>query len=181
VVAMVSIAGVLYLGILQGVLLAALLSLAVILRDEASLSVSQLGAVANSQHYADLARHPAAACQPGTLVLRINGPLFYFNTESVELRILEFAQAQPPGLGRIVIDVSFSRDLDISGGDMLQRLKAELSALGATLWLADVHHATRAALARQGLAELLVEGTRRMTVSETLQLLEQRAPVAAPC
>jgi sulfate permease, SulP family len=180
-VAMVSIAGVLYLGILQGVLLAALLSLAVILRDEASLSVSQLGAVANSQHYADLARHPAAECQPGTLVLRTNGPLFYFNTEAVELRILEFAQAAPPGLRRVVIDVSFTRDLDISGGDMLQRLKAELSAQGVTLWLADVHHATRAALARQGLAELLVEGTRRMTVSETLHLLEQRAPVAAPC
>jgi len=180
-VALVSIAGVLYLGILQGVLLAALLSLAVILRDEASLTVSQLGAVANSLHYADLARHPSAVCQSHTMVLRINGPLFYFNVDAVELKILEYVEKAPAGLGRVVVDVSFTRDLDISGGDMLHRLKAELSARGSTLWLADVHYTMRLALLRQGLQALLVDSTRRLMVSETLVALEQKAPVAAPC
>jgi sulfate permease, SulP family len=180
-VSLVSIAGVLYLGILQGVLLAALLSLAVILRDEASLTVSQLGAVANSLHYADLARHPNAVCQSHTLVLRINGPLFYFNVETVELRILEYVDKAPAGLRRVVMDVSFTRELDISGGDMLHRLTAELSARGITLWLADVHYLMRLSLLRQGLGGTLVDSTRRLMVSETLEALEHRAPVAGPC
>jgi sulfate permease, SulP family len=180
-VALVSIAGVLYLGILQGVLLAALLSLAVILRDEATLTVSQLGAVANSLHYADLSRHPNAVCQSHTLVLRINGPLFYFNVETVELRILEYVDKAPPGLRRVVMDVSFTRELDISGGDMLHRLEAELSARGIKLWLADVHYVMRLSLLRQGLGDTLVDSTRRLMVSETLEALEHQAPVAGPC
>ncbi len=179
VVAAASIAGVLYLGILEGVLVAALLSLAVILRDEASTGVSELGAVGD--HYADRARHPSAQCRPGTMVLRINGPPLYFNTDSVEERIEERVAAAPPGLSRVVLDLSFSMRLDVSGGDMLRRLKTELGARGVALWLADVHQPARVDLSRQGLDSLLVDGTRRLTVSETLQALDHAAPVAPPC
>jgi high affinity sulfate transporter 1 len=178
-VAGASIAGVVYLGILQGVLLAALLSLAVILRDEASTGVSELGAVGD--HYADKERHPTAQCRPGTMVLRINGPLLYFNTESVEERMLTRIAAAPPGLSRLVLDLSFTMRVDVSGGDLLKRLKQELLARGITLFLADAHHPARVDLARQGLDDLLVDGTRRLTVAETLELLDQRAPVAPAC
>lgn len=179
VVAAASIAGVLYLGILEGVLLAALLSLAVILRDEASTGVSELGAVGD--HYADRARHPGAHCRPGTMVLRINGPLLYFNTESVEERIEEHVSSAPPGLTQLVLDLSFSMRLDVSAGDLLRRLKTELGAKGIALWLADVHHPARVDLGRQGLDALLVDGTRRLTVAETLQALDRGAAVAPAC
>jgi sulfate permease, SulP family len=178
-VASVSVVGVVYLGILEGVLLAALLSLAVILRGEASTGVSELGAVGD--HYADKERHPAAVCHPGTLVLRINGPLLYFNTEAVEERILERIAKAEAGLFRVVLDLSFSMRLDVSAGDLLARLRAEVAARHVALFLADVHHPARVDLLRQGLAGLLPDGTRRLTVSETLKLLEERASVAPAC
>ena len=177
-VAGASIVGVVYLGILQGVLLAALLSLAVILRDEASTTVCELGAVGD--HYADKERHPTAVCHPGTLVLRINGPLLYFNTESVEERLLQrIAPAQ--GLTRVVLDLSFSMRLDVSAGDFLRRFQSELCARHVTLFLADVHHPARVDLQRQGLDSLLPEEERRLTVAETLQRLAEKPPVVPPC
>jgi anti-anti-sigma regulatory factor len=89
--------------------------------------------------------------------------------------------AAPPGLSRLVLDLSFTMRVDVSGGDLLKRLKQELLARGITLFLADAHHPARVDLARQGLDDLLVDGTRRLTVAETLELLDQRAPVAPAC
>ncbi len=180
-VAAVAGVGVVYLGILQGVLVAALLSLALILRAEASLGVSELGALEGALQYADRARHPEARRPPGTLVLRVDGPLLYFNTESVEARILAAAAAAPPGLRRLLLDMSFTTDLDVSAGDMMRRLQSELRARGLELLLADVHHRARVDLLRQGLASLLVDAAARLTVAETLQLLDSRQPVAPAC
>ncbi|MGO8970467.1 MAG: SulP family inorganic anion transporter [Myxococcaceae bacterium] len=170
--AVVSCVGVVYLGILQGVILAALLSLALILRAEASLRVSELGAIQGAQQYADRARHPTARCPTGTLALRIDGPLLYFNTDSVESRILEAVAKAEPGLGRLLLDMSFTTELDVSVGDMLRRLSSELRPRGVALFLADVHHQVRADLLRQGLGALLVETRSRLTVAETLAQLD---------
>ncbi len=169
VVAGVSLAGVVYLGILEGVLLAALLSLALILRAEASTGVSELGAVGD--HYADRARHPGAQCEAGTLVLRIDGPLLFFNTDAVEELLLRHVGAAPPGLRRLVVDLSFSLVLDVSGADMLKRFQRGLLRRGISLWLADVYPAARAALLRQDMGEVLVDTTQRLTVAETLERL----------
>ena len=105
------------------------------------------------------------------MVLRINGPILYFDTESVEEHLLAQVEAAPPGLRTVVLDVSFSMRLDVSGGDMLRRLKTQLAARGVSLWLADVHPPARADLVRQGLAEFLVDPVQRLTVSETLARL----------
>jgi sulfate permease, SulP family len=171
-VALLAVAGVLFLGILQGVLLAALISLALILRAEASTGVSELGAVGD--HYADKAHHPQARCEAGTLVLRIDGVLLYFNVDSIEERLQQHVAAAPAGLQRVVVDLSFTLVLDVAGGDMLARLQASLAAQGVVLWLADAHPGVRAALARQGMSDVLVDPTRRLTVTETIALLDQR-------
>ncbi len=170
-VALVCAVGVVYLGILQGVLVATLLSLALILRAEASLGVSELGALHGEVHYADRSRHPECRRPPAALVLRIDGPLLYFNTDSVESRILQAVAAAQPGVRHVALDMSFSTDLDVSAGDMLRRLAGELQAQGVSLSLAEVHHRARADLVRQGLGALLVDAGRRLTVKETLARL----------
>jgi MFS superfamily sulfate permease-like transporter len=175
-VAAVSLVGVLYLGILEGVLVAALLSLALILRSEATTGVSELGAVGD--HYAEKTRHPNARCEEGTAVLRIDGPLLYFNIEGVERRIWAHVAAAPRGLHRLVLDLSFTFSLDVSGTDTLERLEKALAVRGIRLWLADVHPPARAALLRAGLSVLLVDPTQRLTVSETLQRLDGTEDVA---
>jgi SulP family sulfate permease len=126
-------------------------------------------------HYAERERHPTAECHPGTMVLRINGPLLYFNIESLEERIAEHLAAPPAGLVRVLLDVSFSLRFDVSAGDMLRRLKKGLSGRGVALWLANAHYPARRDLTRQGLASLLVDGTARLSVSETLLRLEAPA------
>lgn len=176
VMAGVSLVGVLYLGILEGVLLAALLSLAQILRAEAATGVSELGAVGD--HYAEKTRHPNAKCEEGTMVLRIDGPLLYFNTDDVERRIRAHVASAPGGLHRLVLDLSFTFSLDVAGTDMLARLQTALAAPGIRLWLADVHPPARASLVRAGSSALQVDPTRRLTVSETLERLDGTEDVA---
>jgi len=171
-VAAVSCVGVVYFGILEGVLLAALLNLALILRAEASLGVSELGALPGTAQYVDRARHQGAQPPAGTLVLRIDGPLLYFNTDSVAERLLEAVDRAGPGLRRVVLDMSFTTDVDVSAGDMVRDFAEALQARGVCLWLADVHHRARADFVRQGLGKLLVQDA-RLTVAETLARLPQ--------
>jgi MFS superfamily sulfate permease-like transporter len=75
--------GVLTLGVLNGMLAAIALSIAMLLYDLAHPSVSTLGRVGDSHDYVDIARHEDAAPPRGIALFRPNAPLFFANAESV--------------------------------------------------------------------------------------------------
>jgi len=71
------------LGILKGVIVAAIMSLAMLLRDMARPHVAVLGRIPGTRRYSDLERHPDNERVPGLLIVRVEAPLLYFNANYV--------------------------------------------------------------------------------------------------
>jgi sulfate permease, SulP family len=164
-VAMAATLGVLVFGILKGVLLAAVLSILLLLRRASRPRVLRLGRLPGSNRFVDTLRYSEHELVPGVLVFRIESGLFYFNVQNVKAEILSQAGAYS-GLKLVILDLSTSANIDLAGGRMLSDLHRELSARGAQLKLAEVHGEVRDTLRAEGLQEY-VEG------------IEQRVEVGA--
>jgi high affinity sulfate transporter 1 len=74
-VAMAAFAGVLLLGILQGVLLAAIVSMLLLIHRTANPHVARLGRVPGTRRYSDCERHPDNEIVAGVLILRVEAAL----------------------------------------------------------------------------------------------------------
>ena len=118
-IAMLTILAVLGLGILRGVLVAAIFSLAMLIRRLAQPECALLGRFPGTNTFAAIARHPEAQPVPGVLIVRPNAALLYFNAETVreEVEALMDRAARP--LRLIILDLSFSTEIDLSTVRML--------------------------------------------------------------
>jgi SulP family sulfate permease len=142
-VAMVALVGVLLLGILKGVLLAAIVSLLMLLRSAARPHVAALGRIPGTRRYSDIERHHDNEPIPGALLLRTEASLLYFNAEHVRdmVRLKLRAAAEPVRL--VVWDLSTSPHVDVTGVLMLSGLQKELAAAGIALRFVEAHAGVR--------------------------------------
>jgi MFS superfamily sulfate permease-like transporter len=150
VLALVALGGVLAFGVLPGLLLAVALSVVELLQRLSSPAVSVLARDPASGVWGDRDRHSDWKQAPAeTLVVAVEGPVFYANSSAVKNRILEQVQAATV---LVVLDLSRNDALDVQGLDMLGELQAELAARGIELRLAAVRAQVRVLLGRAGSA-----------------------------
>ena len=81
--AAIALVAVLLLGILQGILLAALASILLLLVRVSRPHVAFLGRIPGTDHYSDVDRHPENEPLPGVIVFRPEGSLIYVNADVV--------------------------------------------------------------------------------------------------
>jgi high affinity sulfate transporter 1 len=141
-VAMVALGGVLLLGILKGVLLAAIASILMLLRRAAYPYVAVLGRIPNTRRFSDLARHPDNERISGVLIFRVEASLLYFNAEHVRRVVLERIRTERP-VSLVVVDLSNSPYVDLTGARMLAKLSEDLTEDGAVLRLAEMRAEAR--------------------------------------
>ncbi len=121
--AAIALAAVLLLGILQGILLAALASVLLLLARASSPHVAFLGRVPGTNSYSDLARHPDNEELPNVIAFRPESSLLYINADSVLEAVLQRLRAGNPSNVRLVIcDLSASPHVDLAGSRMLHQL-----------------------------------------------------------
>ena len=148
-VAMGAAMAVVVLGVLDGMLVAILLSLAAMMRRLASPYVARLGRLGTSHDYVDLRRHPDAIAPEHIAIWRPAQPLFFANVD----RILTYI-AQGTRTPAIVLSLEESFDLDSTAVDALVEFRAVLRARGVRLQLARVHDAVHDLLAAAGAVDL---------------------------
>jgi len=136
-ISLLALVGVLFFGLLDGLLLAAVGSLVILIARASRPNVVLLGRDASGQ-YVNRARYPQAAEIPGVLVIRSAGGWFYFNADFIRRRILELADAAPAGLTAVVIDLSIVPTIDTTAGTTLRTLARTLSSRGVSLKLAEL-------------------------------------------
>ncbi len=183
-VAMVALVGVLVLGILKGVLLAAVASILLLLHRVASPHVATLGRIPDTRRFSDLERNPDNAPIPGVLICRCEASLLYFNTDGVMRALLERVEGQREAVGLVVLDLSSSPYVDLAGTRMLGKLHDELAGRGITLRLAEARASVRDILRAEGLEEKVGHVSRRTSVADVvedfqrtrLNPLERRSP-----
>ena len=100
--AAIALGAVLLLGILQGILLAALASVLMLLVRASRPHVAFLGRVPGTNSYSDLARHPENEALPGVIAFRPEASLIYVNADAVLEAVLNRLRCgrpvrDPPG------------------------------------------------------------------------------------
>jgi SulP family sulfate permease len=171
--AAIALVGVLLLGILQGILLAALASVLILLARASRLHVAFLGRMAGTGILSDMDRHPENAEISGILAFRPEGSLLYLNAESVQEIVLDRIAAQPSGVIRLVVcDLSSSPVMDLAGVRMLRKLQSVCTAQGIRFAVAGPHGRVRDLLRREGFAEVLGGITRFETLDAVIAKAE---------
>ena len=155
VIALVTIAAVLVLGILKGVLVAAIFSLAMLIRRLAQPECVLLGRFPGSDHFASLERYPEAVPVPGALIFRANAALLYFNADTVRERMLAMIDRATGPLQRVILDLSFSTEIDLSTARMLADVARNVRDAGIGFRLAEAHWRVRALLEEEHMGALL--------------------------
>jgi sulfate permease, SulP family len=134
VIALVAMVAVLTLGVLQGLILAVVVSVG---------------------EFLVRASRPSSSVRtgPGLLVYRLNAPLLFVNAKRLRDEIRAGVRDARPPVRVVLLDLSFTPELDIESVNVLASLRAELAGQGVELWLAGLHATALDMLARSGLAD----------------------------
>ncbi len=166
-IAIMTLAGVLLLGILKGVLLAVIVSLLMLLANASRPHVAVLGRIPGTGRFSDLARHPENEVIPGVLVFRVEAALLYFNVEHVCNRIWATIAATD-SLRLVVCDLSNSPHVDVSGAKMLAVMHKELAQRGVQLRIVEAHSKPRDLLRAAGLEEQVGYFGRHLSTAQAI-------------
>ena len=168
--ALIALGAVLLLGILQGILLAALASVLMLLGRASQPHVAFLGRIPGTKIYSDIARHPENELLPNLLVFRPEASLLYINTEAVLTSVLNrLGAAAGSNIRMVVCDLSASPYIDLAGSQMLHQLHSELAQRGISLCIVGAHGQLRDLLRADGMGEKVSGLDRRMTLDDVLK------------
>lgn len=130
--ALVTLVGVVVLGIMEGILLGVVFSLILLLRALAFPPDAVLGRTP-ADEWRDPAHRPEAVPVPGLLVYRFSAPLFFANCELFRERIEALVAGAAQPVTAVVVDGAAIHDVDIMACDMLVELDGELRSRGIRL------------------------------------------------
>jgi sulfate permease, SulP family len=167
--AAIALGAVLLLGILHGILLAALASILLLLARVSRPHVAFLGRIPGTNNFSDLERHPENEPLSGVIVFRPEASLIYVNADAVmETVLTRLGQADPQALRMIVCDLSASPYMDLAGTQMLHRLHGELAGRDITLRIIGARGAVRGLLRADGVAPKVGRVDRAATIETVL-------------
>ena len=150
--AAIALTAVLLLGILHGILVAAIASIALLLINASQPNVAFLGRIPGTNAYSDIARHPDNEPLPGAIVFRPEASLLYINADAVRDAVIERLGAAE-SVRVIVCDLSASPAIDLAGSRMLHELHAAAAARGIALRIVGARGRVRDLLRADGLGE----------------------------
>jgi MFS superfamily sulfate permease-like transporter len=161
--AAIALVSVLMLGILQGILLATLASIFLLLARASQPNVAILGRLPGTGRYADSARYPDVEPLAGVLAFRPEASLLYINAETAMENVMAKVRASPD-TKVVVCGLSSSPFIDLAGVKMLHDLHGELVSRGIAFQIVGARGQVRDVLQADGLAEKTdsANWTRRM-------------------
>jgi SulP family sulfate permease len=175
--ATIAIGGVLFLGILQGILLAALASILLLLARTSRVHVAFLGRIPGTNNYSDLARHPENEVQRGVIAFRPEASLIYVNADAVLESVLTRVRAAgPQEVHMVVCDLSAAPYVDLAGTRMLHELHCELISRKIALRIVGAHGSVRDLLRADGIEEKVGGIDRAVTLVRLLGEASPREP-----
>jgi high affinity sulfate transporter 1 len=167
--ATIALGGVLLLGILQGILLAALASVLMLLARASQPHVAFLGRIPGTDSYSDIARHPENEPLRDLIVFRPEASLLYVNADSILESVLERVRKAGPSDVRLVIcDLSASPYIDLAGSRMLHQLHGQLACRDIALRIVGAHGRVRDLLRAEGIDEKVGGLDRLQTLDDLL-------------
>jgi high affinity sulfate transporter 1 len=140
--ALLTLAGVVVLGVMEGILLGVVYSLIMLLRAIAFPPDAVLGRTPDGAWH-DPAYRREAATVPGLLVYRFSAPLFFANSNLFRERVAARISAALAPVRAVVVDCGAIHDVDLMACEMLDELYEGLEARGIRLAFADLRDRVR--------------------------------------
>jgi SulP family sulfate permease len=165
-VAMIALVAVLIWGILTGVLLAAIVTLLLLIKATSKPNVAFLGRIPGTKRYTDIERHPDNENIEGLLIVRIESAILYFNVEYVKEQLWLKINSETNPLKTIILDLNSSPYIDISGARFLKQLFLDLKAKNISLKIAEARAEVRDSLRAEDLEILLGHISRSVSVDD---------------
>jgi MFS superfamily sulfate permease-like transporter len=149
--AVVCALGVILVGVLQGIVIALVVSIVQLFAKAWRPRWAVLGRQEGVPGFVDLRRHPAARPLPGMLLIRWSASLMFANATVFRTLVREQVAKTVPPPDWVVIAAEPITALDTTAADMLQELDLELNARGIHLVFAELQEPVQDQLIRLGL------------------------------
>ncbi len=158
VLGLLAFAGVIFIGVLQGVLIGVLFSLLIIIYRSSLPHLAELGEVPDDPgDYSDITRHPENERLPGVVILRLNSPIYFGNALTVRDKMVEMIKTSEKPVTTVIIDAAVQYALDITSSNMLKSLIKRLHNQGIVIYFAEVQDPVLDFSAKTGLLDVVGE------------------------
>jgi len=172
-VALAAFVAVLFLGILKGVAVSAIISILFLLRLLAKPHVAVLGRIPGTIRFSDAARHKKNEVYPGLFLFRVEAPLLYFNVDYIRTILISKVSLTSPPVKLVVCDLSTSPYIDAAGARMLAQIEQQLDKQGIDFRVAEAHSAVREILRETGISERLGGVSRHTALADLVEDFER--------
>ena len=137
-VSMLCFAGVILLGVVQGIFLSVGLALLSFVWRAWHPYDAVLGRVPGRRGYHDVSRHPEAHQLPGLLLFRWDAPLFFANANIFADHVRRAVSRSAVRIRWVIVAAEPVTDIDVTAADILDALRDELQAGGIELCFAEM-------------------------------------------
>jgi len=154
--AVAAMLGVIVLGTLPGILAAVILSMVTLLRQANDPAVHVLGRKPGTNDFRPLRDdRPDDQVEPGVLVLRPEGRIYFANAQRVVDKIVAHVQASKAAV--VILDLRAVPDIEYTGLKSLTEMEASLRSAGTVVKLAAANPDALAVIQRAPLGGILGE------------------------
>jgi high affinity sulfate transporter 1 len=154
-ISVAAVLGVLSAGVLAGVVIGMILSLAWVVYVSTHPATAVLGREPGGSAFQDLAQHPESETYPGVLVLRFDGGISFVTADVLEDRFRAASMDEDNPLTAMVVDFAGVNFIDSQGSGQLGKLITAAEQAGVSLRLARVKPEVLAVLEADGVAQAL--------------------------
>lgn len=170
--ALLAFAGVIVLGILQGILFAILLTLFTLLVEVDHPPVYVLGRKPHSHIYRQLADHAQDETFPGLLIVRTEGRLFFANISRVLDKIWALIHKNSPQVVLLVCDAI--PDIEYTALKSLTEFEEQLQNAGIVLWLTTLNPKALYMIEHSSLGEKLGDDRMYPNLEKAVEAYEEK-------
>jgi MFS superfamily sulfate permease-like transporter len=150
---LVATAGVVFFGVLEGILIAAILSILLFFRRSWWPPGAVLGYVEDLKSWHNVEEYPDATQEEGVVIYRWEAPLFFANAGIFRQQIRKLVVQRQPRW--IVLQCEAITDIDVTAADMLRALDSELNAKGIHMAFVELRGRLQERVETYGLYEEL--------------------------
>ncbi len=168
-VAITALISVILFGILNGVIIAAVASIALLIRAVSAAHVAFLGRIHGTIRYTDISRHHDNETIPGILIFRVEAAVLYFNTENIRKKVWAAIEMKAESLKTVIWDLSTSPYVDTAGALLIKKLYLDLKARGILLQIAEAHSDVRDILRAEEIENLIGHISRKVSVDDLVK------------
>ncbi len=164
--AVIAVIGVLVFGILEGVLIAAIVTLVLVVKAVSVPHVATLGRIPGTHRYSDVVRNPDNELFPQLLLFRVESSIYYFNADYIENHILSKVDYTSASLKTVIWDLNTSPHVDRAGAKMIGQLYMDLKAKGILLRIANARAGVRDILRNEEIDQLIGRVSRKVSLND---------------